>query len=151
MVFFFIKCSDIASDHRSVPSPVAQLVIYFLQPVQPLEGGPITLHKLTLRPSHTQTMPPANAQILNVQWNHNLYILFQRNLQILERSKPKQTTIFDLNHMPLLSVPGAERGLPELIKHLNGLQSCGASPLHLTDNVSDMRMVICVHITFIKP
>ena len=40
-------------------------------------------------------------QILNVQKHLCLYTLFQRNLQILESSKCKQTIILDLNHMPL--------------------------------------------------
>ena len=59
-----------------------------------------------------------NPQISNVQMNLCLSILFERNLQILESSKPKQTTIFHLNRMPLLPLPRTERGLPELIKHL---------------------------------
>ena len=59
-----------------------------------------------------------NPQILNVQRNLYLCILFQRNLQILESSKPKQTTIFDLNHMPIASASMGGKGLPELIKNL---------------------------------
>ena len=83
-----------------------------------------------------------NPQILNVQRKLCLCMLFQRNSQILEKSKPKQSTIFDLNHMPLLTLPWAERGLPELIKLSNGPQSYGASALHLTHNISHMRSVL---------
>ena len=59
-----------------------------------------------------------NPQILNVPWNLTLCILFQTDLLILECSKPKQATIFDLNHMPLLALAGVEGCLAKLIEHL---------------------------------
>ena len=59
-----------------------------------------------------------NPQFLNVQRNLCLCTLFQRNLQNHESSKPKQTTTLDLNHMPLLLLWWAKRGLPRLIRHL---------------------------------
>ena len=106
----------------------------------------VTIFVLTLQPNPIHianigvTFCPLrdNPQILNVQMNLCLSILFERNLQILESSKPKQTTIFHLNRMPVLPLPRAERGLPELIKTSNGPQSSGASPLLLTHSVSHM-------------
>ena len=72
-----------------------------------------------LRPNPVTSCPLGdNPQILNIQMKLYLCILFQKNLQILESSKPKQTTIFGLNHMPLLPLPWAERSLPEVIKHI---------------------------------
>ena len=61
-----------------------------------------------------------NPQILKVELNLCLTILFQRNWQILESSKPKQTTIFHLNRMPLLRFARAEKGLAQIIKNLTG-------------------------------
>ena len=58
--------SDTTFDHPNVPSQVAQLVINSLQLVQPLEVHPDMLHKLTLRPSNTQTMLPANGLELSM-------------------------------------------------------------------------------------
>ena len=56
--------------------------------------------------------------ILNVKKNLCLYTLFQGNLHVLQRSKPKQTCILHLNLMPLLPLPQMKRGLAMLIKHL---------------------------------
>ena len=64
-MFFSIKCSDAAFDNPNVPSPVAQLIANPLQLVQPLEVHPVTLHKLTLPPTDTQTMLPTNGLKLN--------------------------------------------------------------------------------------
>ena len=69
-------------------------------------------------------------------------ILFQRNLQTLDHNKPKQTSIFDLNHMPLLGLAGPEKGLAKLIEHPELSQVLWRSSLHLTHNVSHMCSVL---------
>ena len=76
----------------------------------------LTVFSLTLQPNpiHIANVgvtccPVAdNRQILNVQLNLCLTILFQRIWQILESRKPKQTTIFHFNCMPLLPLARAE-------------------------------------------
>ena len=80
-----------------------------------------------------------NPQTLNVQRNLYLCTLFQRNLQILESSKPPSSTS---TTCPSASVGKKGSSGAHQTPKSKGPQSYVASPLHLTHSASHMRSVL---------